>query len=93
MEKVYSNILFSDIMHLLCSVYSCPESERDDLYIRIGCFLSICRVSGAIEKGLLLICSITYQPDLLGMQEVCPNQMDDLKLKLPQYQYLRRDED
>ena len=26
-----------------------------------------------------------YQPDLLGMQEVCHNQMEDLKLGLPQY--------
>lgn len=26
-----------------------------------------------------------YQPDLLGMQEVCHNQMEDLKQGLPQY--------
>lgn len=26
-----------------------------------------------------------YQPDLLGMQEVCHNQMEDLKQSLPQY--------
>ena len=26
-----------------------------------------------------------YQPDLLGMQEVLPNQLDDLKKRLPQY--------
>lgn len=26
-----------------------------------------------------------YQPDLMGLQEVCHNQMEDLKLSLPQY--------
>ena len=29
-----------------------------------------------------------YSPDLLGMQEVCPNQMDDLKAALPEYEAL-----
>ena len=29
-----------------------------------------------------------YSPDLLGMQEVCPNQMDDLKAGLPEYEAL-----
>lgn len=29
-----------------------------------------------------------YCPDLLGLQEVCPNQMDDLKALLPQYEAL-----
>lgn len=29
-----------------------------------------------------------YSPDLLGLQEVCPNQMDDLKAGLPDYEAL-----
>lgn len=29
-----------------------------------------------------------YSPDLLGMQEVCPNQMDDLKASLTEYEAL-----
>lgn len=29
-----------------------------------------------------------YSPDLLGMQEVCPNQLDDLKASLGQYEVL-----
>ena len=40
------------------------------------------------RKGAVVDMLNYYQPDLLGMQEVCPNQMDDLKLKLPQYEAL-----
>ena len=29
-----------------------------------------------------------YQPDLIGMQEVLPNQLNDLKANLPQYSFL-----
>ena len=29
-----------------------------------------------------------YSPDLLGMQEVCPNQLEDLKAELPEYEAL-----
>lgn len=33
------------------------------------------------RKGAVVDMLNYYQPDLLGMQEVCPNQMDDFKIK------------
>lgn len=40
------------------------------------------------RKGAVVDMLNYYQPDLLGMQEVCPNQMDDLKAKLSLYEAL-----